>query len=93
MSYSHEYCLPSGQKSLLAFSRPFSLTRYAPSRWVTADDDLHWLMDALDRSPHDAVAPKRAKQRRSSPIEIRAQGLVEWERPAKGRRRPRRAKL
>ena len=29
VSYSHEYCLPSGQKSLLAFSRPFSLARYA----------------------------------------------------------------
>ena len=89
MSYAHEYCLPSGAKSLLAFSRPFSLKRYAPVRWVTAEDDLHWLMDALDNSPHEAVAPKRAKQRRSSPIEIEAQGLTEWERPAKGRRLPR----
>ena len=25
MSYAHEYCLPGGKKSLLAFSRPFSL--------------------------------------------------------------------
>jgi hypothetical protein len=89
MSYSHEYCLPSGQKSLLAFSRPFSLARYAPSRWVTADDDLHWLMDALDNSPHHDVAPRRVKQRRSTKIEIAAQGLVEWERPRKGRKLPR----
>ena len=28
MSYAHEYCLPGGKKSMLAFSRPFSLTRY-----------------------------------------------------------------
>lgn len=89
MSYSHEYCLPSGQRSLLAFSRPFSLARYKPSRWVTADDDLHWLMDALDASPHHDVAPKRVKQRRSTKIEIEAQGLTEWERPRKGRKLPR----
>jgi hypothetical protein len=93
VSYAHEYCLPSGAKSLLAFSRPFSIARYAPSRWVTAEDDLHWLMEALDTSPHEDVAPQRAKQRRSTPIEIKAQGLVEWERPRNGRRAPRRAKL
>jgi hypothetical protein len=89
VSYAHEYCLPSGAKSLLAFSRPFSLARYAPQRWVTAEDDLHWLMDDLDNSPHEDVAPKRAKQRRSSKIEIAAQGMIEWERPKKAGARPR----
>ena len=92
VSYAHEYCLPSGAKSLLAFSRPFSLARYAPSRWVTAEEDLHWLMEALDTSPHQDVAPKRIKQRRSAKVEIAAQNMVEWEKP-RGRRAPRRAKL
>ena len=92
MSYAHEYCLPSGQKSLLAFSRPFSLARYAPARWLTADDELHWLMDALDNSPHEDVAPKRIRQRRSAKIEIEAQGLTEWERPRRGRRVPRKVR-
>jgi hypothetical protein len=92
MSYAHEYCLPSGAKSLLAFSRPFSLARYAPARWVTADDELHWLMDALDNSPHEDVAPKRVKLRRSAKIEIEAQGLTEWERPRRGRRMPRKVR-
>lgn len=89
VSYAHEYCLPSGQKSLLAFSRPFSLKRYAFERWVTADDELHWLMDDLDNSPHADVAPKRIRQRRSTKVEIEAQGLTEWERPRKGRKLPR----
>ena len=31
MTYAHEYCLPGGKKSMLAYSRPFSLARYAPS--------------------------------------------------------------
>jgi len=92
VSYAHEYCLPSGAKSLLAFSRPFSLARYAPSRWVIADEDLHWLMEALDDSPHEPVAPKRIKQRRSAKIEIEAQGIVEWERPKKAGRRPRKVR-
>ena len=82
----------SGQKSLLAFSRPFSLARYAPSRWVTTADDLHWLMEALDASPHEPVAPKHIRQRRSTKLEIVAQNMVEWEKP-RGRKAPRRAKL
>ena len=62
MSYAHEYCLPGGKKSLLAYSRPFNLARYKPARWVTATDDLDWLMDALDNSPHVPVAPTRAHE-------------------------------
>lgn len=88
MSYAHEYCLPGGKKSLLAFSRPFSLQRFAPARWVTAADDLHWLMDELDDSPHVPVAPKPAlrRRRRSSKVELVAQEVVEWPDPRKPKR-------
>ena len=80
MSYAHEYALPGGKKSLLEFSRPFSLTRYAPARWVIAPDDLDWLLHALDLSPHWPVAPKHAMHRRrpSTWVEMRAQEVVEW---------------
>jgi len=92
MSYAHEYCLPGGKKSLLAFSRPFGLTRYKPARWVTADEDLHWLMDALDESPHVPVAPAWAMKirRRSPSVELRAQMVLEWPDPRKKRRGKRR---
>jgi hypothetical protein len=85
MSYAHEYCLPGGKKSMLAFSRPFSLARFAPKRWVIAPEDLHWLMEALDDSPHVPVAPAHAlrNRRRSSKIELLAQEVVEWRRPRK----------
>ena len=85
MSYAHEYCLPGGKKSLKEYSRPFSLRRYAPARWVTAPDDLDWLLYALDVSPHVAVAPRHAmrRRRRSAPIELRAQEVVEWPVPRK----------
>jgi hypothetical protein len=94
MSYAHEYCLPGGKKSMLAFSKPFSLARFAPERWVIADKDLHWLMDELDASPHDPVAPKTVMQqrRRSAPVELRAQEVVDWPDPRKHRtnRKPKR---
>jgi hypothetical protein len=88
MSYAHEYCLPGGKKSLMEFSRPYSLTRYAPARWVIAESDLHWLMDALDDSPHLPLAPLQAMRarRRSAKIELRAQDVVEWPDPRKPKR-------
>ena len=89
MSYAHEYCLPSGRKSMLAFSRPFSLDRYPPEKWVTTEEDLHWLVDALDDSPHVPVAPPRVlrARRRSAKIELIAQEHVEWTKPRKKRKR------
>ena len=90
MTYAHEYCLPGGKKSMLEFSRPFSLTRYPPRRWVIASDDLDWLLFALDLSPHLPVAPPAAlrKRRRSARVELRAQDVLEWPRPrAKGKRK------
>lgn len=95
MSYAHEYCLPGGKKSMLAFSRRFSLTRYAPKRWLIAEGDLDWLLETLDDSPHVPVAPKRVlrARRRSSPIELRAQNNeVEWPDPRKRKPKRKRAK-
>jgi hypothetical protein len=98
MSYAHEYALPGGKKSLIEYSRPFSLTRYAPKRWVIAPDDLDWLLYALDLSPHVPVAPHHAmrRRRRSTWVEMRAQEVVEWAVPRrllakiKSKRKPRR---
>jgi len=80
MTYAHEYNLNGGKKSMLSFSRPFSLTRYALSRWVIASDDLDWLLYALDLSPHVPVAPARAlnKRRRMTRVELKSQDVTEW---------------
>ena len=89
MTYAHEYCLPSGKKSMLAFSRPFSVKRYAPRRWLIAEDDLDWLLEDLDDSPHVPVAPKHAlrARKRASHFEMRAQNDAEWLDPRKHARR------
>ncbi len=80
MTYAHEYNLNGGKKSMLSFSRPFSLTRYAPSRWVIAPDDLDWLLYALELSPHVPLAPTHAlrKRRRMTRVELRSQDVTEW---------------
>jgi hypothetical protein len=79
MTYAHEYILDFGKKSMLAYSKPFSLTRYAPARWVTAEEDLDWLMDELDAFPHEPVAPRQvlARRRRATRVELRSQDLTE----------------
>lgn len=89
MSYAHEYYLKSGRKSLIAFSRPFRVSRYAPARWVTAEQNLDWLIVALDDSPHLALAPKAALrgQRRATAFERKVTDQPEW-RPPRKRRRP-----
>ena len=83
MSYVHEYCLPGGKKSLTEYSRPFALTRYAPERWLTPEDDLDWLMLALDEAPHLPIAPPASlkRQRRSTAFERDAHNRTEWPDP------------
>jgi hypothetical protein len=92
MTYAHEYNLNGGKKSMLAYSKPFSLTRYAPARWLITPDDLYWLMDDIDDSPHLPLAPKHAlrHRRRMTRVELKSQDVTEW--PVPRSRRVKRTK-
>ncbi len=85
MSYFNEYLEWDGKKSLREYSAPFDLSRYAPEKWVTAGDELQWLVDELDASRHFPTAPKKNMRqlRRAAPVELRAMKVVEWK-PPKG---------
>jgi hypothetical protein len=87
-SYFHEYYLWDGRKSLRHYSRPFDLGRYAPESWVTAGQDLDWLVHALDASAHLPIIPKGnlRKLRPASAFEIHASAATEWSED--GRRMP-----
>jgi len=89
MTYAHEYSLPGGKKSMLSFSKPFSLARYTPQSWVIAPEDLDWLLVDLDTSPHLPIASRRAlrKRRRTSRVELLSQEVVEWPDPRKAKRK------
>jgi hypothetical protein len=92
MTYAHEYALPGGKKSMLSFSKPFSLARYSPRSWVITPDDLDQVLVDLDASPHLPVAPRRAlhERRRMSRIEMLSQAVVQWKDPRKPKRRRKR---
>ena len=81
MSYFHEYFLDSGNKTLIAFSAAFDLSQYKPERWVTATEELDWLVQASDRVRHFPIAPPAAmkKLRKASKFEVKASAVREWE--------------
>jgi len=78
MSYFHEYFLnASGKKTLLHFSRPFSLAQYGLS-WVVAKDNLWHIAEALDDAPHEPFIPKGVKLRLADMVERTAGKVTEW---------------
>ncbi len=79
MSYFHEYFMHDGKKTMLAYSKPFDLSRYAPD-WAVAEDDLVQLVVDMDDSPHFPVAEKPAMRRlrRAQKIEVKVLDLTEW---------------
>jgi hypothetical protein len=75
---------------MVDYSKPFSPARYAPARWFIATDDLYWLMEAIDDSPHLPIAPKHAlrRRRRSTRVELKSQDVTEWPVPPERRVKP-----
>jgi hypothetical protein len=84
MSYFHEYILPTGAKTLRSYSVPFDLSKFAPQRWVTAEEELDWLVEKLDWSKHFRLASQKQFRalRKATPFEIKTTAVVEW--PHKG---------
>ncbi len=71
MSYFHEYILPNGKKTMLAYSAPFDLRRYIPERWVTAEGKQDFVAEDLDASRHFPAVRKSQKKQllNAAPIE------------------------
>jgi hypothetical protein len=82
MSYFHEYFLnANGKKTLVHYSRPFSLAAYGLS-WVVAEEDLWGIAEALDDTPHEPFVPKGVKLRDADKVERRAGKVTEWQKKA-----------
>lgn len=82
LSYFHEYFdNRTGRKSLRSYSRPFDLKNLGTA-WITSEDDLGYIADRIDQSPHFPIVPKenRALIRRADRMERRAGELIEWPR-------------
>jgi hypothetical protein len=81
LSYFHEYFLnKTGEKTLHSFTpRPFSLLAFGTS-WVTSEEHLWRIHDAINKAPHARFIPKGNARyiRKADPIERKTGAIVEW---------------
>jgi len=52
MSYFDVYFNPIGQKTMRAYSVPFDVSRFDGLNWLTTEEDISGIGDALDRARH-----------------------------------------
>ncbi|MBI4407039.1 MAG: hypothetical protein HY565_00885 [Candidatus Kerfeldbacteria bacterium] len=81
LSYFHEYFSDlTGKKVLREYSaKPLNLTTFGTD-WVTAEEDLVAIVDAIDAAPHHQIVPQRNLRllRQADAMERRAGRLKEW---------------
>jgi hypothetical protein len=80
LSYFHEYFLDkNGQKVLRSFSEPFNVRKLG-TQWITAEDDLQYIAEAIDTSAHHQLVPKKNLRyiRKADIMERRAGKIIEW---------------
>ena len=80
VSYFHEYFdNDTLKKTLRSYSEPFNLSRFGTD-WITSEKDLHWLVQALDKSKHHFIFPlKNLKHfRKADKIEVKIGRVIEW---------------
>jgi hypothetical protein len=81
LSYFHEYFRNSdGKKLLVSFSsKPLDMRRLG-TKWITSEEDLHIVAEALDFSRHTRIYPTKNRMyiRLADKMEIRAGRIVEW---------------
>jgi len=80
LSYFHEYFLHDGKKTLRSFSVPVDLSRFDRRGWMTDENDLWYIVSALDNAPHTQILREgqARRLRRADKVEIKAGKITEW---------------
>lgn len=80
MSYFHEYFTDDGKKNMRSFSMPVDLSRFDKLGWMTSKEDIWYIPDYLEKTPHKLIVTKAqiANFRKADDIEIKAGKLIEW---------------
>ena len=60
MSYFEGYFNTIGEKTLRSYARPLDLRRFDRRDWMTTDEDLGYIGDALNELPHIPILPPGA---------------------------------
>ncbi len=84
-SYFHEYFLDSGEKTLQSFSKPLDIFKKFETKWTVDEEDLHYIAEYIDDSPHQDFVPKESRKyiRRAGDTEIKGAAIEEWAKDAK----------
>jgi hypothetical protein len=80
LSYFHEWFMnKNGEKTLECYSRPLDMRRFGTD-WITAENELWNVADALSVLPHYYLVPKGNWRhvRRADSMELTAGRLIEW---------------
>lgn len=81
MSYFHEYFLiKTGEKTLLGYSRPFSMSRFG-TKWVTNENDLWTIAEAIYDMKCFPTIPKGNEKylRTATKLERESADIEAWE--------------
>jgi len=83
MSYFHEYFLDDGRKTMIDYSDPFDVMRRCGTDWLTSEEDIWHVAEALDESRHRPIflPTHRRNLRRADEIEIAAGKLTVYQKP------------
>ncbi len=83
MSYFHEYFLDDGRKTMIDYSDPFDVVRRCGTSWLTDEQDIWHVAEALDASRHRPVVGSAARRRfrPADPVEIAAGKLTVFKNP------------
>ncbi len=77
MSYFDVYFNPIGQKTMRAYSVPFDVSRFDGMSWMTTEDDISCIGDALDRARHyNVLTPAQIRALRIADPALVKAGLL-----------------
>lgn len=80
LSYFHEYFNnKTNIKALQSYSKPVNLKRFG-FKWITSEDNLDYIAEAVDSAPHYLVFPRKNMRfiRPADHMERLAGRLIEW---------------
>jgi hypothetical protein len=80
MSFFHEYFDDNGKKTLRTYSNPVNLEKFDKFNWMTSEDNLWNVADALDKEKHFPILSMKQiwGLRKADKSEIEAGKIVEW---------------
>jgi len=77
MSYFDVYFNPIGQKTMRAYSIPFDVSRFDGLGWMTTEDDISDIGDALDRARHyNVLTPAQIRALQTTDPDLVRAGLL-----------------